>query len=217
MFIKDSHGSLEQVVIKTALLALTVVMLIPIKNLLFMIGIRSFLISSFLLWKILSIYFLGRLGIVSNRWMLFSKSFTATLGAVFIIIIVSHAMFTYAIEHINSFNEISWFAYSRTYPLNIFPGSSSLRSYNDIYMWSLFGVGACYEMAYVSKIILEEKGYEAYIAGFPGEDHVFTVVYAGDSWIVLDPGYPCCRVIPLSGRVKYRMRDGQCIEHSCLY
>ncbi len=171
------------------------------------IGIHSILViltSSYLLWKIIPIYFLGKTKIIANPRKLLLRSCATTLIAVIVLTSISYAMFTATTASLNDFAEISQFVESRTYPVS---GLFSWRSYNDIYMWSLLGIGACGEKAYVVKTILEEKGYEAYVAGFPGEDHMFAVVYVNGSWWVLDPGYRCCHSISMAERVKYRINE----------
>jgi len=120
------------------------------------------------------------------------------------LIFLSSSLYLFRISVCNlySFNDISYYVGSRTYT-DILP--YFVRSNYDLYLWILLGGGHCGEMAYVAKTILEEKGYEAYIAGFPGEDHFFAVVFINDSWIVIDPGYPCCYAVSFHERIKHRI------------
>ncbi|MCD6300996.1 MAG: transglutaminase domain-containing protein [Staphylothermus sp.] len=171
------------------------------------VGIHSILViltSSYLLWKIIPVYFLGKTKIFANLRKLLIRSCATTLVAIFVLTSTSYTVFTATTASLNDFAEISQFVEFRTYPVSV---PFSLRSYNDIYMWSLFGIGACGEKAYIAKTILESKGYEAYVAGFPGEDHMFTVVFVNGSWWALDPGYDCCRSVSMVERVRYRMQE----------
>ncbi len=131
------------------------------------------------------------------------KSIIVSAILILIMIGTTYVIFRSSIYGLHSLEEISDYVNTRTYYSQALP----IRGGNDIFMWSLFGVGACGEMAYIAKVILESKGYEAYVAGFPGEDHVFTVVYINGSWWVLDPGYPCCRSVSMVERVKYRIQE----------
>ena len=75
---------------------------------------------------------------------------------------------------------------------------------SNLWDWIFFGSGACGEIAEISQTILTRRGLKAFIAGFPAEDHVFTVVNMSGTWLVIDPG--CYNeVLTLRERVIYRI------------
>lgn len=82
-----------------------------------------------------------------------------------------------------------------------------LRSRENLYGWMIFGVGNCEEMAYVSKYLLGRAGYEAYIAFFPGEDHMFTLYRINQTWYAVDPGYYDGEILSLSQRIERRIEE----------
>ncbi len=205
--LQDRYGTLKGTLVTMFLLTSVAGIFIVMTWFLDIVGIHSILViltSSYLLWKIIPVYFLGKTKIIANPRKLLLRSCTTTLIAVFVLTSISYTVFTAMTASLDDFAEISQFVESRTYPVSV---PFSWRSYNDVYMWSLLGIGACGEKAYVAKTILESKAYEAYIAGFPGEDHMFTVVFVNGSWWVLDPGYNCCRSVFMAERVRYRMQE----------
>ena len=82
--------------------------------------------------------------------------------------------------------------------------------------WLLFGFGACGETAEVGRIILTRGGLEAFVAGFPAEDHVFTVVSLNGTWYVIDPGY-YTHAVPLSDRIVDRIRELGNVSYIVVY
>ncbi len=121
-----------------------------------------------------------------------------------ILLFSSLNLFRISVNALNNLSDISHYVISRTYTDHL---PNFVRSNYDLYLWVLLGGGHCDEMAFIAKNILEEKGYEVYIAGFPGEDHYFAIVRINDSWIVVDPGYFPRRAIPLDKRVECRIRE----------
>ena len=165
-------------------------------------SITAFLIITFILWKPLASLVLCKAGVSVSKKQLFNL-ILATIVVTLIMIGGSYAIFRISIMELYSLDGVSEYVFTRTYYSQL----SSFRSYYDIYYWILFGVGACDEMALVVKNILEEKGYEVYITGFPGEDHYFAIVYVNGSWIAIDPGYFPHKAIPLDERVRYRVKE----------
>ena len=82
--------------------------------------------------------------------------------------------------------------------------------------WLLFGFGACGETAEVGRIILTRGGLEAFVAGFPAEDHVFTIVSLNGTWYVIDPGY-YTHAVPLSDRIVDRIRELGNVSYIVIY
>lgn len=169
------------------------------------VGINSLLfsiIATCILCKILIYLLLPKTGSLSNRKKLLRSIIVSIASALFIIAVL-FAIFKISIMEIHSLADVSRYVYTRTYYSQL----PHLRSGYDLYSWIVFGVGACDEMAFVTKSILDEKNIEAYIAGFPGEDHYFTVIYTNDSWIVIDPGYYPSKAVSLKDRIGDRIRE----------
>jgi len=82
--------------------------------------------------------------------------------------------------------------------------------------WLLFGFGACGETAEVGRIILTRRGLEAFVAGFPAEDHVFTIVSLNGTWYVIDPGY-YTHAIPLNDRIVDRIEKLGNVSYIVIY
>jgi hypothetical protein len=61
-----------------------------------------------------------------------------------------------------------------------------LRANDDFLKFLLNGDGACGETAMATSNFLRKLGFNAYKAGFPGEDHSFTEVQIDGKWEVLD-------------------------------
>lgn len=85
-----------------------------------------------------------------------------------------------------------------------------------VWNWILFGFGACGETAEIAKTLLAWRNLEAYVAGFPGENHVFAVVRINETWYVVDPGY-YEMMMTLEERVKERIREFGNVSYIVLY
>jgi len=87
---------------------------------------------------------------------------------------------------------------------------------SNFWDWIIFGFGACGETAEVGRMILISGGLEAFVACFPAEDHVFTVVNLNGTWYAIDPGYYTYAIL-VSKRITERIEEFGNISYIVVY
>ena len=103
--------------------------------------------------------------------------------------------------------------YMHTLPPGCFPIIGELFRANDWLKYYFIGVGACEEMTFIEKHILEKAGLQCRIVNFPGEDHVFIEVLINNTWMVSDPGYKDFHLTTRKERAKARLKEFGAISY----
>jgi len=97
-----------------------------------------------------------------------------------------------------------------------YSGFSTIFRSSNLWDWIVLGYGACGEVAEIGKALLNYGGLNAFVAGFPAEDHFFTVVNLNGTWYAIDPGY-YDHVITLRERVERRVIELGNVSYIVVY